>query len=341
MNRTNKNKKTAAEKVAIFRSYFCGLTDVYGTYDPASGRACQVKEPVTEAVIMAHLAGRQPYGIYLLVKDRTRAIVVDFDTRDTLPPMEFVARATHYGMSAYIERSKSKGHHVWIFFEKKGVLAVKARLVVRHILHEIDQTNTEVFPKQDALGTGAKYGNFINLPLYGRLVPRGKTVFVDPVTFEPYPDQWEFLESACRIQESTLDEIIDLNGLETSSINRSLDSRSEGGQSSRFGLPPCAQRMLQNGVSQYQRVSCFRLAVHLKRLGLPYDVAVAALKTWALKNKPINGKGVILEKEIRSQTSCAYEKSYVGYGCESPAVKPFCDPSCALKRWMEGDRTNG
>jgi len=336
MNRTNKNKKTAAEKVAIFRSYFCGLTDVYGTYDPASGRACQVKEPVTEAVIMAHLAGRQPYGIYLLVKDRTRAIVVDFDTRDTLPPMEFVARATHYGISAYIERSKSKGHHVWVFFEKKGVLAFKSRLVVHQILDEVGQPDTEVFPKQDSLGSTLRFGNFINAALFGKLVPEGKTVFVDPKTFEPYPNQWELLESVCRIRESTLDEIIDLNGLETSSINRPLDSSSEGGQSSRFGLPPCAQRMLQNGVSKYQRVSCFRLAVHLKRLGLPYDVTVAALITWALKNKPINGKGVILEKEIRSQTSCAYEKSYVGYGCESVAIKPFCNPACPVKQWREG-----
>ena len=50
--------------------------------------------------------------------------------------------------------------------------------------------------------------------------------------------------------------------------------------------------MLQNGVSLYQRVSCFRLAVHSKRLGLPFDVAVAALgnnrATW---NTAISGLG--------------------------------------------------
>jgi len=97
--------------------------------------------------------------------------------------------------------------------------------------------------------------------------------------------------------------------------------------------------MLKDGVVQFQRVSCFRLAVHLKRLGLPYDVTVAALITWALKNRPINGKEVIREKEIRSQTSCAYEKSYVGYACESAAIKPFCDPACPVKQWKKDKET--
>ena len=60
---------TTAEKIAIFRDCFTGLNHVYGTYDPQSGRACQKKEPVTDEVILAHLTGRQPYGVYLLIKD--------------------------------------------------------------------------------------------------------------------------------------------------------------------------------------------------------------------------------------------------------------------------------
>jgi len=61
----------------------------------------------------------------------------------------------------------------------------------------------------------------------------------------------------------------------------------------RFGLPPCARKILAEGVSAYQRVSCFRLAVHLKRNGIPYDLVVAVLKAWAKKNRPADGKGVI------------------------------------------------
>ena len=340
MNWANKPEIIAAEKIAIFKSYFCGLTEVYGTYDPASGRTCQVKAPVTDAVILAHLAGRKPYGVYLLVKDRTRAIAVDFDTNDTLGPVDFVARAKHYRISAYVERSKSKGYHVWIFFEEKGVLALKARLVVHHILDEIGKPETEVFPKHDALGKNVRWGNCINAPMYGELLSQGKTVFVDPKTFKPYPDQWIMLESVCRISESVLDEIIEINDLSPPPPYQSPNPSPGNGGRCQFGLPACAQKMLKDGVFRFQRVSCFRLAVHLKRLGLPYDVTVAALKTWALKNEPVDGKGVIRESEILSQTSCAYEKSYVGYGCESAAIKPFCDPSCPVRQWRKGNIAN-
>jgi len=333
--------RTSAEKIRIFRKLFTGLTNVYGTYDPASGRSIQVKTLVTDKVLYAHLTGRQPYGVYLLVKDHTLSIVVDFDTNNTLEPKDFVDRAKHYGISAYIERSKSKGYHVWIFFEEKGVPALKARLVVNHILEEIAESDTEVFPKQDTLDKNVQFGNFINAPLFGRLVPQGKTVFVDPKTFKPYPNQWDFLESVERIGEHILDDIIEINNLSIPQTEpRPSKSNSANGGPGRFGLPACAQKMLKDGVVHFQRVSCFRLAVHLKRLGLPYDLTVAALKTWALKNRPTNGKEVILETEILSQTSCAYEKSYVGYACESAAIKPFCDPACPVKQWREGNWTN-
>ena len=339
MCRSNKNEKSTAERLSLFESLFTGLKNVYGTYDPASGRVSQVKAPVTDEVLLDHLTGRKPYGVYLLVKDRTRAIAVDFDTNSTLGPMESVSRAKHYGISAYVERSKSKGHHVWIFFEEKGVLALKARLVVNYILDEIDKSETEVFPKQDVLNSNLRYGNFINAPLFGALIPSEKTVFVDPTTFDMYPNQWDFLESVERVGEHILDDIIEINNLSIPQNEpRPSKSNSAKGGPSQFGLPACAQKMLNDGVVQFQRVSCFRLAVHLKRLGLPYDVTVAALMTWALKNRPKNGKGVIRETEILSQTSCAYDKSYVGYACESAAIKPFCDPACPVRQWRQRQR---
>ena len=335
MKMKGKKGRSTKEKILIFKSHFSGLTNVYGTYDPLTGRGSQVKTPVTDKVLMAHLSGRKPYGVYLLVKDVTKAVAVDFDTQDKLPPTEFVARAKHYGIKAHLERSKSKGHHAWIFFEERGVLAQKARLVVNHILDEISHPDTEVFPKQDSLGPNARYGNFINAPLFGALVPQGKTVFLDPATFKPYPNQWDFLISVDRTSESVLDEIIETNDLSPKTIYRTPKPSSEDMTSKPFSLPPCARKMFQDGVSQNQRTSCFRLAVHLKRLGLPYDVAVAALKTWALKNRPANGKGIIRSTEILSQATYAYDHSYTGFGCGSEAVKPFCEQTCAIKNFKE------
>ena len=339
MGNPRKNARSTAEKLTLFRSCFSGLSEVYGTYDPSSGRTSQVKAPVTENVILNHLTGRKPYGVYLLVKDMTRAIAVDFDTKDRTAPSEFVTRAKHYGLSAYIERSKSKGYHVWIFFDEHGVLALKARLVVQHILEEIEEPQTEIFPKQDQLGGDMRYGNFINAPLFGYRVLEGKTAFVEPVEFSPYPDQWDFLESVKRSSESVLDEVIEINELSPEKMPQTSGHSSKKAGEGTFGLPPCAVRMLRDGVSQFQRVGCFRLAVHFKRLGLPYDVAVAALKTWALKNRPVNGKGIILDKEILSQTSYAFKNTYSGYGCNSAAIEPFCEAPCPVRQWEERKST--
>jgi hypothetical protein len=327
-------KRGTSEKIAIFRKLFTGLPYAYGTYDPVSGRARQVKAPVTDRVILDHLLGYKPYGVYLLVKDRTRAIAVDFDSDNRLTVAEFVGRAKHYGIPVYIERSKSKGYHAWIFFGEQGVLARKARQVIHQILNEVGEPEAEIFPKQDALDTNTQYGNYINAPLFGTLVRQGKTVFVDLMSFNPYPDQWDFLESVNKLKESDLDTIIEMNDLSAAPKPTNL-GHNVPKNNSWHPLPICARKMLQDGVSQFQRSSCFRLAVHLKRLGLPFDMAVAALKAWALKNRPTNGWKIIRDSEIISQASYAYNHTYAGYACNDPAIKPFCEPSCPVKKWKE------
>jgi hypothetical protein len=320
------------KKVKIFRRLFVGLPHVYGTYDPVSGRGLQVKAQVTDKVIADHISGQRPYGVYLLVHDKTRAIAVDFDTHDKFAPTKFVSRAKHYKIPAHIERSKSKGYHVWIFFDEMGVNAKKARAVVRNILVEIEEPETEVFPKQDILTSNLRYGNFINAPLFGKLVSQAKTVFIDPYTFKPYSNQWEFLGSIHRINESVLDKVIELTNLLPGKTHQYPKSRSKIQNEHRYSLPPCAQKMLSDGVSRYQRVSCFRLAVHLKRLGLPFDLAVAALKAWALKNRPTHSDMIITEPEIVEQAKCAFYKDYRSFGCDSEAVQPFCQPDCPLNK---------
>ena len=318
------------EKIRLFRSLFTGLENVYGTYDCQTGKVRQAKETVTEKVIVDHLIGKQSYGVYLLVNDRTNAIATDFDTHKLQIPAQFIKIAQEYNLPAYIERSKSKGYHVWIFFEEGGVLAAKARLVVNHILARIDQPNTEVFPKRDSLDNKVSYGNFINAPLFGTSVADGRTVFVDPANgYNPYPNQWDLLAGVEKINESKLDSIIvDLDIMSTpkTALEQSIDSDNR----TYFSLPHCARRILAEGIDSYQRLACFRLAVSLKRAGLPFDVAVAALKAWSLKNKPQGDKRIITEAEIISQTRSAYKNDYRSYGCESPAIAPYCDHQCPI-----------
>ncbi len=327
-----RTKRTTAQKLAVFGLRFSGLRHVYGSYDAGFRRARQVKSPVDDRVFLAHLKGKRPYGVFLLDGDRTRAVVADFDDDDLDRPMRFVEACRGYGIPAYVERSKSKGYHVWVFFPEAGVSAAKARLVVRHILSEIGHPNTEVFPKHDALNGAVNYGNFINAPLFGGLVPEGRTVFLDLKNrVRPFPDQWDFLENVELVREDLLDDIIGVNELDEHGGDEAGDPASptdRNGQT--FGLPPCARRMLAEGVTENQRVACFRLGVSLKKAGLPQDLAVTALRAWASKNKPTDGKRIITDEEIAEQVGSAYAKGYRSCGCDEPAVAAYCSDICPL-----------
>jgi len=304
----------------------------------ATGRARQVKLPVTDEVLLRHLRGIQPYGVYLLVGDRTQAVVADFDREDAEPSLRFMRLAKRAEITSYLERSKSKGWHVWIFLDRPGPTAAKARAVVRWLLKEAGCPSVEVFPKQDRIEGVNRFGNFVNAPLFGRLVPDGRTVFVNPAdNLRPWKDQWAVLEGVRRVSDAMLSTIIAANRLAPGHSKAAGDSRSVTWSPllTTFGLAPCAQRMLAEGVGEYQRVACFRLALHLKKAGLPEDIAVACLRAWAAKNRPTDGKRVLTVGEIESQAHAAYAKDYRGCGCEEPAVHRYCMPTCALYRLQQ------
>jgi hypothetical protein len=319
------------EQVILFRSVFTGRSDVYGTYDPQARRSWQVKRPVTDQVIRDHLEGRVPYGVYLLDQDRIYAVVADFDHDDVQAPCAFRQAALKLGLETFTERSKSKGFHSWIFFEPSGVLASKARRVVLEVLRRIDMPQTEVFPKQDRLTNPTQYGNFINTPLFGQLVNLGRCVFLDE-NLKPCADQWALLKGIQRVKESVLDGIIS-NSKPGPRTSINLIKPKPESKSVRFALPPCVQRMLNEGVTVNQRVACFRLACQLRKIGFGFDLAVDTLLAWSQRNRPETGKGIITLGEIRSQARAAYEtKMYLSCGCEDPAVKPFCNSSCPMSR---------
>lgn len=317
------------KQVALFRNLFAGRTDVYGTYDPQTRKSWQVKKPVTDKVIRDHLAGHVPYGVYLLDRDRVSAVVADFDQDDTNPPISFCREAQTIGLPAYIERSKSKGYHVWVFADERRVLASKARLIVLHLLKRIQMPATEVFPKQDRLSDPKQYGNFINTPLFGRMVDHGRNVFLNE-DLKPYDNQWQFLSRIQRVTESALDGIISEHRMESSRPSPRKIGISVS-NSPRTGLMPCAQRMLADGVTACQRVACFRLACQLRKIGYSYDSTVDTLLAWSQRNRPGNGKSIIRPREIHSQASSAYKSQmYLSCGCADPAVIPFCDHSCPI-----------
>jgi hypothetical protein len=63
-----------------------------------------------------------------------------------------------------------------------------------------------LFPSQDFLPRKG-IGNLIALPLQGRCRAAGTSVFLNPATLEPWPDQWAFLSSIKRVETGLLEHL--------------------------------------------------------------------------------------------------------------------------------------
>lgn len=124
---------------------FVGMNSAYGTVHPQTGNHWIVKSPVSKQVIHEHLSGKKLFASFLLNRDKTKAVAVDFDTGNKFDPFDFYAAAKRHGLPSYIETSRQKGFHVWCFMDRP-VPASKARRAARGILNEIDRSEgVEIF----------------------------------------------------------------------------------------------------------------------------------------------------------------------------------------------------
>ena len=115
-----------------------------------------------------------------------------------------------FGINSYIEISRSgNGGHLWVFFEDTlsarlarnlGSAIIKATMQKRHSISF--ESFDRFFPNQDEIPKGG-YGNLIALPLQGRAVKEGHSVFIDE-SFVPHEDQWAFLSSVQKVSERTV-----------------------------------------------------------------------------------------------------------------------------------------
>lgn len=143
-------------------SLFRGRADVYGHNE---GRC--VKEELTEQRFVDHLNGVEPIGVYPIVPANGDHYVVwgcsDFDTADALDNALALHDALQEaGIQSWIERSRSKGYHVWVFAEQPVTTKVMRNALL--VAHQVaDVPATEVNPKQYDLRHG-QYGNYVRLP---------------------------------------------------------------------------------------------------------------------------------------------------------------------------------
>ncbi len=217
-----------ADKVTLVRRLFRGQDEVYAVRwtNPRSGKAGYAPAvaggwngrpttgrpkrhlPLTDEVVGEHLEGSKTIGVYPLRKDDTCWLLAcDFDGGSwALDAAAFVEVCGRHDVPAVLERSRSgEGGHVWIFFTAP-VLASVARQLGFGLLRETMLLRAELdlasydrfFPSQDVLPKGS-FGNLIALPLQGTSLQAGNTLFCDPATLRPWPDQWLFLSHVRRM----------------------------------------------------------------------------------------------------------------------------------------------
>lgn len=233
--RSQESQLTTAEKIKLYRSLFRGRQDVYAksyinkegkiqyypSYHygwrqlPPEKRMC---EPFTEDVLKSHLRGEASIGLFPISQTDTCAfLAIDFDKKDWRDAVSVLRKtAEQQGFEAHVEISRSgNGAHVWFFFEEE-IPCQQARKFGKILLELAMQESQNVsfssfdrfFPNQDFLPKGG-FGNLIALPLQGKAYAEGRTVFVD-ADFQPYLNQWGYLQSIVRIGRKQLEKILDI-----------------------------------------------------------------------------------------------------------------------------------
>ncbi len=208
----------------FWKDGLCGKKD--GKNTKCQSCPNQKYKPLTGDVIYAHLTGVKKdcsdvVGLYPVWPDGTcNYLVFDFDNHDDNSDSvkwqeeanALRAICADNDVPCLVERSRSgKGAHVWIFFEK-AISIKKARTFGAALLDKgaesVNQMSFETYdrmiPAQDKLPEGG-LGNLVALPLQGRAVKTGNSVFVDK-DWNPYHDQWSVLKNTGKLSEAVIDE---------------------------------------------------------------------------------------------------------------------------------------
>jgi len=174
------------------------------------------KISLTKDVVKKHLIGAYFIGIYPLLEDNSSYfIAVDFDGKDwEKDSKKFIGECRSLKIPVYIEKSLSgMGAHIWIFFKEKYPAAKSRRIFLEIIRKVFDLSKFDkevsfdrIFPSQD-YHSGKGFGNLIALPLNGKCLKENNTVFLDPKSFNPIPDQWSYLNKIKKVSNIKLDEL--------------------------------------------------------------------------------------------------------------------------------------
>ena len=148
-----------------FITLFRGRGDCYGSDEGGCVRA-----PLERDVFQAHLEGVRGIGVYPAVPGNPPFCVwgcSDIDVEDLGAARLLQRTLGAAGIGAWVERSRSKGYHVWVFSSGRVPAEDMRRMLLA--AHQVaDYPAREVNPKQSDVSIH-KVGNYVRLPYLGGL----------------------------------------------------------------------------------------------------------------------------------------------------------------------------
>ena len=308
------------EKVRKFAQIFEGLEEGWGQFiaqdtdektGKQKGKYYIGDKPITENNFLNHLQGTGPsLGIVPIRKDNTctwGAIDIDEYTENRVEPKNLIKKIRDLQMPLIPFRSKSDGHHLYLFVKEKIPAATMRKKLdsMAKALGFLGQI--EIFPKQEELDfESGDRGNFINIPFYGG--NRGVRYMYDDNGESGTVDQ--FFEAYDK-------HVVDAEQFQQ------LDFKKEEKEAEKtLGVkefkdgPPCLQQMATEKVGHGQRNEfLFMMTTYLKQK-FPDD--------WKDQLDRVNREYIedpLNSEEVISIKKSTDKKDY-GYKCKQ---SPFCD----------------
>ena len=311
------------------------------------GSYYRVREPLSDEWIFMHLAGVETVGLYQLEVDNSiKWACLDFDGHspeeiraaedDAFKAWDFINNQEEFAGAPILERSGSKGAHVWLPFDEP-ISARYGRVMLGNICKKLNfKDKPEIFPKQDELKGEDPTGNLVKGP-FGIHKKSGKwSELLQPESL----DQVKPVEI-----DDAFRDLMMLNHREvmerTNQVPLTVKSQKI------WGMYPCFKEIKKGVDSGFRDEAMFALARQYRGSGLESDEAWLLLSHINSKNRP-----PLSEEVIRKIFHQAYGKEY-GFSCKtlqnSSVIGHFCGrekcpiyrPESALDRVLRHYREGG